>query len=380
MPALEPNCIDRLARVLIDHSCRLSAGENLLIEGFDLPDEELVGRLVELAAERGANVVVDLKRNRVLRQLYRTGTDESLGFIGRLEAERMKQMDCYIGIRGAFNSHEFADVPLEQMDRYQRCWWQPVHVEIRVPETRWVVLRYPTDAMAQSARMSSEAFTRFFFDVCTVDYAEMARRQLPLAELMRATDRVRITGPDTDLTFSIKGMPVIPCAGQRNIPDGEVFTAPVRDSVNGHITYNAPSLYQGVVFEGVHFRFENGRIVHAECRNATEALNRILDADPGARYIGEWSLGCNNRIRRPMLDILFDEKIGGSMHLTPGNAYEEADNGNRSRVHWDLVLIQTPQFGGGEVWFDDRLVRRDGRFVLPELEPLNEGLDEPSPE
>jgi aminopeptidase len=354
--------IDRLAHVLIDHSCRLQAGETVLVEAFDLPDPALVCRLVELAAERGGRPVVSLKNNLVLRSLYQTGTPESIGLIGQLEKERMARMDAYIGIRGAANSREFADVPADKLDLSQE------------PKTRWVVLRYPTPAMAQSAQMSTSAFEDFYFDVCTADYAEMERRQEPLKKRMLEADQVHILGPGTDLKFSIRGINVVPCNGRRNIPDGEVFTCPVRDSANGVIQYNTPSLYQGTVFEGIRFEFRNGRIVKADCRNESTRLNQILDSDEGARYLGEWSLGCNNRIRRPMLDTLFDEKIGGSMHLTPGNAYETADNGNRSRVHWDLVLMQTPEAGGGEVWFDGELVRKDGWFIPEDLRPLNEGL------
>jgi aminopeptidase len=236
------------------------------------------------------------------------------------------------------------------------------------------VLRYPTDSMAQSAGMSTEAFEDFYFAVCTADYAKMAADQQPLEARMAAAEQVRIVGPGTDLTFSIKGVPVVPCNGQRNIPDGEVFTAPVRDSVEGRVRFNAPSLYQGTVFQGVELEFASGRITTATCANAPEKLNHILDSDEGARYVGEWSLGCNNRIAEPMLDTLFDEKIGGSFHLTPGNAYDEADNGNRSRVHWDLVAIQTPENGGGAIWFDGELIRKDGRFVPEDLQGLNEGL------
>jgi len=366
--------IDALARVLIDHSCRLESGEKVLIEAFDLPQLDLVQRLVELAAEREAIPLVTLKQRSVLRSLYLHGTVESLSLAADVERYRMQQMDAYIGVRGEANGDEFADVPLEKMGLYQKHWWHTVHSQVRVPKTKWVVLRYPTDAFAQSARMSSEAFADFYFDVCTADYGQMERDQQPLVKRMQAADQVRIRGPETDLEFSIRDMNVIPCYGLRNIPDGEVFTAPQRESINGTIRYSAPSRYQGQVFDGVFFEFEQGRIVHATCHNAPEALNQILDSDPGARYIGEWSIGCNNRIRRPILDTLFDEKIGGSMHLTPGQAYEVADNGNRSEVHWDLVLIQLPEFGGGELYFDGELIRKDGRFVPDDLAGLNAGL------
>ncbi len=234
--------ITRLAEILLDHSCSLSAGENVLIEAFDLADPSLVCRLVEMAAARGARPLVSRKDNAILRSLYQAATVESMQLAGKLERERMQEMDAYIGIRGAANSNEFADVPMEQMDLYQKHWWQPVHGEVRVPETKWVVLRYPTPSMAQAAKMSTAAFEDFYFEVCTADYARMARDEQPLKERMLAADRVRIVGPDTELEFSIHDIPVVTCAGGRNIPDGEVFTAPVRDSVNGTITFNTPSL------------------------------------------------------------------------------------------------------------------------------------------
>ena len=366
--------IDRLAEILIDHSCQLEAGENILIEAFDLPDPALVCKLVELAHRRQAHPFVTWKSNEVLRALYMHGTEQNLAQAGKFESAQMEQMQAYIGIRGAANSAQFADVPHAKLDLYQKLWWDPVHSRIRVPKTKWVVLRYPTHSMAQSANMSTSAFEDFYFDVCTADYAKMARDQEPLAARMQATDKVRIVSPGTDLQFSIKGMPVRPCHGQRNIPDGECFTAPLRESVNGTIRYNAPSLYQGTVFDGIEFELKDGKIVRATCNNEPEKLNQILDSDEGARYIGEWSIGCNNRVKRPMLDTLFDEKIGGSIHFTPGNAYDECDNGNRSRVHWDLVLIQTPAYGGGEIYFDGELVRKDGRFLPKDLQGLNAGL------
>ncbi|HMO83798.1 MAG TPA: aminopeptidase [Lacipirellulaceae bacterium] len=362
--------IDRLADLLLDHSCRLQRGEKVLIEAIDVPDPQLICALVEGAAGRGAVPLVTTKSNAVLRALYRTATEESMKLAGAVERTRMEQVNAYIGIRGAANSSQHADVPPERMDLYQQHWWHAVHSQVRVPQTKWVVLRYPTDSFAQAAGMSTAAFEDFYFDVCTADYAAMQRAQEPLVARMQAADRVRIVAPGTDLEFSIKDIPVIACFGERNIPDGEVFTAPVRDSINGRIRFNTQSRYQGVVFSDIEFVFRDGRIVQAAANN-TERLNQILDSDDGARFCGEWSLGTNNRVLHPMLDTLFDEKIGGSFHLTPGQAYEIADNGNRSRIHWDLVLIQRPDYGGGEVWFDGQLLRKDGRFVPDDLQGLN---------
>jgi aminopeptidase len=365
--------IDTLANLLLDHSCRIEKGEKVLIEAFDLPDANLVCALVEGASDRGAVPLVSWKSNAVLRALYRTATEESMKLAGKLESDRMEQVQCYVGVRGAANSSQFADVPQPKMDLYQEHWWKQVHTDVRITKTKWVVLRYPTDSFAQAAKMSTAAFEDFYFDVCTADYAAMEEAQKPLVARMEAADRVRIVAPGTELEFSIKGIPVIPCSGDRNIPDGEVFTAPVRDSINGTIRFNTPSRYQGIVYEGIEFEFKDGKIVNAKS-NETEKMNKLLDSDEGARYCGEWAIGVNNRVREPMLDTLFDEKIGGSFHLTPGQAYEIADNGNKSRIHWDLVLIQRPDYGGGEIWFDGELLRKDGRFVPSDLQGLNAGL------
>ena len=279
-------------------------------------------------------------------------------------------MDCYIGVRGSENVAELSDVPADKLNLYDKLYSTPVHHGIRVPKTRWVVLRYPNAAMAQLANQSVEAFEDFYFQVCNLDYSRMAKAMQALVAYMDRTDRVRIVGPGTDLKFSIKDIPAIPCAGNMNIPDGEVYTAPVRDSVNGVISYNTPSLQQGFTFEQVRLEFQNGKIVRAEA-NDTDRINQIFDIDEGARYVGEFAIGVNPYIIKPMKDILFDEKIAGSIHFTPGNCYDEAPNGNHSSLHWDLVLIQRPEYGGGEIYFDDVLIRKDGRFVVPELMCLN---------
>jgi aminopeptidase len=224
--------------------------------------------------------------------------------------------------------------------------------------------------MALQGSMSTTAFEDFFFDVCCLDYAKMSRAMDPLKELMERTDRVRLVARDTDISFSIKGLPAIKCDGQLNIPDGEIFSAPVKNSVNGRITFNTPALYNGFVYENISFLFKDGKIVEATS-NATDMTNEVLDTDEGARYVGEFSLGVNPFITRAMKDTLFDEKITGSIHFTPGNAYDECNNGNKSAIHWDLVLIMTPEYGGGEIWFDGVLIRKDGRFTLPELQALN---------
>jgi aminopeptidase len=364
-----PCAFKDLAEVLTGFSTCLKTGEKILIDAFDVP-ETMVIALVRAAREKGAIPYVNLLNARISRELMRQGTEQQ--FTSQLEWElaRMQAMDAYIALRGADNIFENSDVAAEQIQLTMRC-LKPV-LDYRVNKTKWVILRWPTPSMAQQAMMSTEAFEEFFFRVCTLDYNRMVPGMEALRERMEKTDRVRITGPGTELSFSIRGMKAIPCGGRHNIPDGEVFTAPIRDSVEGHITYNTPTSYQGVSFDRVELSFANGRIVKAEGTNS-KRLNAILDADEGARFIGEFALGFNPHILHPMRDILFDEKIAGSFHFTPGQAYEQADNGNRSSVHWDLVSIQRPEYGGGEIWFDDTLIRKDGLFVVAGLDALNPG-------
>jgi aminopeptidase len=362
---------DELSRVLLEHSVRMQPGERVLIEAFDIPEPFTVA-LIAAVSRAGGVPLVSTYHQPVLRALFLAATEDQMETIGRIERARMESVQCYIGLRGTHNASEMGDVPPEKMDLYERHWWKPVHSEVRVRRTKWVVLRWPHPAMAQSARMSTEAFEDFYFRACaSVDYERMGRAMEPLVERMDATDRVRIVGPGTDLSFSIAGIPAIACSGERNIPDGEVFTAPVRDSVEGVITFNTEALYRGVFYRDIRLTFRGGRIVQAEAGDKSAQLNELLDVDEGARYIGEWSLGVNPLVLSPMCDTLFDEKIAGSFHLTPGEAYDEADNGNRSQIHWDIVCIQRPEYGGGEIWFDDELVRRDGLFVPEHHRALN---------
>ncbi|MEM1179751.1 MAG: aminopeptidase [Acidobacteriota bacterium] len=360
---------DDLAETLIGHSCSLKPGEKVLVEAWDTP-KAMVRALIRRIDSAGGLPFVDLKSNRIHRELLRTGNEDLMRSIGKVERARMEAMDAYIGIRGNPNIAELSDVSADQLQLYQRHWWVPVHREVRVAKTKWVVLRWPDPSMAQLANRSTEDFEDFYFRVCNVDYGQMHRAMQPLMELMESTRRVRVKAPGTDLSFSIEGIPVVGCSGECNIPDGEVFTAPVRDSVEGEVQFNTPTIYQGSSHDDVYLRFEAGKIVEAKSSNQ-KALEQTLDADEGARYLGEFAVAFNPHITEPMRDILFDEKIAGSLHLTPGSCYDDASNGNKSEIHWDLVLRQTPEVGGGELYFDDRLVRKDGLFVVPELEGLN---------
>lgn len=360
---------DKLAKLLVEYSTRLKRNETVLIEAFDVPDEMTIA-LVHAVRKAGAIPFTQIQRALVSRELALKASERQLNLLARHELARMKKMNAYIALRGSNNITELSDVPVDQMKLLARK-MRPVQDQ-RIKKTKWVVLRWPTPSMAQLAGMSTEAFEDFYFEVCTLDYKKLQPGMKALKALMEKTNRVEVKGPGTDLRFSIKGIPAIICGGDRNIPDGEVFSCPIKDSVQGHVTFNAPTIYQSIGFDNIRLEFKDGKIVEATS-NQTEKLNKILDSDPGARYIGEFSLGFNPHILQPMRDILFDEKIAGSFHFTPGQAYEEADNGNRSQVHWDMVSIQRPDYGGGEIYFDGKLIRRDGEFLPKQLRPLNRG-------
>jgi aminopeptidase len=357
----------KLAKLLVEYSTELKKGDRILLDMIDVPDEFTI-ELIRTVRAAGAVPFVETRHTRVGREMLRGIDEKHAENIRDLELFRMKKMQAYIAIRGSENASENADVPSDRMSMYSRV-IRPV-LNHRVNKTRWCVLRWPTPSMAQAASMSTEAFENLYFDVCTMNYRKMAKAMVPLEKRMRRADRVHLKAPGTDLKFSIKGIGAQMCKGDRNIPDGEVFSCPVKDSVNGVIQFNTPTLYSGTKFENVRLEFKDGKIIKATSNN-TKRLNEILDTDAGARYVGEFSLGFNPYILSPMCDILFDEKIAGSMHFTPGQAYEECDNGNRSAVHWDMVLIQRPEWGGGEIWFDNELIRKNGVFLPKDLKPLN---------
>ncbi len=360
--------ITKLSDVLVNYSCNIQEGERVLISYEGECSKGLVRQLIKDVYKAGGFPFVEIRDSQISREIMLGAETDQVKFINKINLAQMKGMDAYIAIRAGLNSSEFSDVPPEKLNMYNKL-TRPT-LDYRVNHTKWVVLRYPNHSMAQLAGTSLEAFEDFYFNVCTLDYNKMSKAMDALVALMNKTDKVHIVGPGTDLTFSIKGIPAIKCDGLRNIPDGEVYTAPVRNSVNGKISYNTFSEEQGFTYDDIVFEVKNGKIVKATA-NDTDRINMLLDTDNSARYFGEFALGVNPYILHPMKDTLFDEKIAGSFHLTPGASYEDAFNGNKSAIHWDLVMIQRPEYGGGEIYFDDVLIRKDGIFVLPELEPLN---------
>ena len=364
--------IQKLASTLIDYSCKLQKDQVLIIEGSEKA-KELIIALVRHAYSIGAHPFVRLGNSRISRELLMGTSVEQSKLMAKYALPLFQDSHAYIGIGHSSNVFETSDVPNEKKQIHTKHYGKPIHIDIR-SKKKWVILRYPNPSMAQLAQTSVENFEDFFFDVCNLDYEKMNKAMLPLRDLMKKTDKVRIVAPDTDLTLSIKGQKPRICSGECNIPDGEIYTAPIKDSVNGHIKFNIPSLCKGIVHNEIFLRFENGKVVESKS-NSPGALNDELDSDEGARYLGEFALGVNPYVTKPMMDTLFDEKMAKSIHLALGNGYKDSYSKdavkNESQIHWDIIQSHCETRGGGEIYFDDVLIRKDGIFVLPELEGLN---------
>ncbi len=358
---------NKLADILVDYSCKVKKGDMVYVAMKGIPSIELGKAVIRKVTEVGGVPYWYYSDDSLTRQFLLYNTEEQIKKYASFHVQMTKRTDCYISINGADNPFDLNDIPPKKMLAFKKLYHKPVIFNQIIKKARWVALRFPNNAMAQLAGQPQEKFEQFFYDVCCIDYKKMSKAMDPLVKVLKKTNKVHIKGKGTDLKFSIKAIPVVKCDGIFNIPDGEVFTAPVKKSVNGVISYNTPSLYEGTVYDNIRLEFKNGKIIDATCNGDSKKLNHIFDTDPGARYVGEFALGVNPMIKEPMKDTLFDEKIDGSFHFTPGRCYDEASNGNGSAIHWDLVCIQRKDYGGGEIWFDNKLIRKNGKFVIPQL-------------
>ena len=343
---------EELAYNIINNSISLNEGDNLLVEAIGEEGLELAKEIIRQSKKMNAKATLNIIKYDELREFLINANEEEIIEYGKKDYERMQKMQAYIGISAPTSEKSLEGVSQEKLEMYNKYYTALVHLEQRVKHTKWCILRYPNEFLANKSNMTLDEFKDFYYNVCNVDYNKMKIAMEPLKDLMNKTDKVHIIAPETDIVFSIKGIPSEKYYGTFNIPDGEVATCPVKNSVNGYITYNTKTKYNDIVFENIRFDFVDGKIVKATAKKNSEELNKILDTDEGARYIGEFAFGLNPYINNTMCDTLFDEKINGSFHLTPGMALEESDNGNRSAIHWDIVKILRKEFGGGEVYFD----------------------------
>ncbi len=353
-----------LARKILNFSCELKEDQNVMLQLIGLNGIGLMRALVETAREMNAHPFIQINDTDIQRLLVEKGDRDF--WKKQAQADQlplMKQMDAFVGIRASQNIYEQSEAGKEANDAYSEEFLKPVHFKERVNNTNWVVLRYPSPAFAMNAKMPTEKFKEFYYKACLLDYSQLAEAMKPLEERLRNTDMIRLKGEGTDIEFSVKDQNWIPCFGKRNIPDGELFSSPILSSVDGHITY-AASVYQGKPFDFVKLEVRDGVVIDFDSSN-NEQLEEILDTDAGARQFGEFSFGLNPIIEKPMYDILFDEKIYGSNHLTLGNDYEIAPNGNESNIHWDLVCI------GADVYLDGEKIREGRKFITDDLQGLN---------
>ncbi len=362
----------KLSSTIVNYSVKIKEGDRVLISTNGLEPKFLVKALIrDIVKVKGIPFVriIDNEINSLLTELT---TSKRVDELARHKKEEVDNYDVFINIR--YTENEYEGKYINSSIRKEIGSKTAKSDDIRINKRRWVLLNYPSLIDAYKIGMPYDEYKNYSIKAMNFDYSSMEHDILPLKKLMEQTDKVRIVSPNTDISFSIKNIPVIPCCGTSNIPDGEIYTAPIKTSVNGKITYNTPSPYQGNIYHNVSLTFKDGKIIEATCDNDNESLNAIFDTDEGSRYVGEFSLGLNPLITKPMGDILYDEKIIGSIHFTPGKCYDDAKNGNDSAIHWDMVLIQTEEYGGGEIYFDDVLIRKNGKFVLKELEHLNYNL------
>ena len=361
--------LKKLSNIIVNHSIKVKKNDKVLITYMSNDATEFVKYLIKDILKNEGIPEVKYNNPEFNELIKRELNDNIIENRKNTLKFEVNEYDSFIQIHS--NLSDYFDKSVDNnLNKKMKENLKPFK-DILVNKRHWVLLNYPSLIDSYKAKMTYDDFFNFSLDVMTVDYDKMHHDMLPLKALMEKTDKVRITGKNTDITFSIKGLPAIICSGEANIPDGEVFTAPIRDSVNGIITYNTPSPYNGYVYNNVSLTFKDGKIIECHSSNDEEKLKELFETDEGSKYVGEFSFGLNPKILEPMGDILFDEKIKGSIHFTPGAAYAECDNGNKSNIHFDMVLIQRAEYGGGEVYFDDKLIRKDGKFVIKELENLN---------
>lgn len=339
MATFSLNMIDRtklrnLAGVIVNYSLGLKKGENLVLKGHGFDTYPLVKEIYREAVKVGAHVDVRFGTNELGRIFMEEASDEQMKHLTSLDKQVAKSYDAMVQIVGYENRYELTDVDGDKLAA-RAVAMKPLGDILQ--ETRWCLLYYPNAASAAVAQRSTEEWEDFVLDSCLLDWKKVEKLEERFIELLKKVSLVRVVGEETDLSVRIKGQKWRACCGRRNLPDGEVFTGPVRDDVNGVIRYNTPSHYSGHDFGWVKLWLEKGKVVKEESDNLA-GLQEILATDKGARFFGEFAFGLNKNIKKPTKMILFDEKMEKSLHMALGKCYKECPNGNDSAIHWDLIF------------------------------------------
>jgi len=353
--------IEQLADILVNYSTRVKPGDHVLIRSSPLA-RPLIEAVYRLVVRNGGYPTLQLGFSSLSRIFFEEASEAQLDYLNPIQRFSVEQSNVMIAIDAPENSRELSGidpVKLQRMSRTNR----PIQEHVMSGKVRWVICNYPTPSLAQDADMSVEDYADFLFGATNIDWRAASARMHRIKERFDAADEVRIVGPDTDITFSIKGRPGVVADGRHNMPDGEVFYAPHEATTRGTISFELPAIYGGREVQGVRLVFQDGKVVEATAAKGEELLHKLLDTDAGARFLGEFGIGCNYGITRYTRDILFDEKIGGSIHLALGRAYPECQGTNQSAIHWDMVKDLRQ---GGRIYLDGELVQEDGRFLFLE--------------
>jgi len=364
------NSLSRLADVIVNDCLSIEDGDLIILEGIDLPDNLLSDFADHLLAMKIQPYVIQ-KSQKILIQNIQNHNSEIIGLQADFEINIMKRAKAFIGLRFPTNLYMMECLGKSDREKILTNFIKPVHFEYRNNNLQWVYFRFPTREFAKNSGQNYTEFTKNYFNASLVNYEKMAYAFDPLAKLISKCQEVRIVSDSTDLRFYMSGKGVYKSCGQHNLPDGEIFTSPDKSSIEGFIRFNIPSIYYGNYFENIELEFRKGKIVGCHAENNSDLLKSILDIDEGAKFVGEFAIGLNPFVKTPILDILWDEKMHGSLHLAIGNAYPVSNNGNKSAIHWDLILNQTSDYGGGALYFDERLVRKNGLFIDDHLQHLN---------
>ncbi|MBI5971334.1 MAG: aminopeptidase [Deltaproteobacteria bacterium] len=351
--------VEKLAKILVRHSARVKKGDRVLISASSELAKPLVLEVYKEVMKAGAHPTASIAFEETSNIFYDYANDDQIRNFPKTKLFEAKNIDCAITIRAASNKKALSNVDPKRIAARSKV-IRPIS-EVIVNETRWVLCNFPTNALAQEADMSLEEYERFLYNATNIDWMAVRRKEEKLKNAMDRAKEIHIVGKDTDLKISIKGRKAIPCCGERNMPDGEVFLSPVEDSAEGHIFYEMPAIYQGREVTGIRLRFSKGRVVDAVADKNEKFLITMLDTDKGARYLGEVGIGVNYGIQKFSKDILFDEKIGGTVHLAVGRSYEEAGGKNVSAIHWDMIKDLRK---GGAILLDGRTIQKNGKFLI----------------
>lgn len=361
--------IKKMANVLVNYSLQIKKGDLFVIQGSELA-MPLIKEIYKEALRVGANPEVFLTPTGTKEIFFKEASEEQLSFVSPLRLHMIKSIDAILNIMGGYNTKELSGVDPKRIALNAKANKEINDIfneRVNSGDLRWCLCQYPTHSGAQESNMSLDEYTEFIFEACLLNeddpikaWENVKKNHERIIDYLKDKDFIEIKSKDTHLKLRVGGRKWINCFGDNNFPDGEVFTAPIEDSIEGHIRFSFPGIYMGKEIEDIRLTFEKGKVVKAGAAKGEDLLHALLDTDEGARYIGEFAIGTNYGIKKFTKNMLFDEKIGGTIHLALGNAYGESGGKNKSVIHWDMLCDMKD---GGEIYADGELFYKDGKFL-----------------